>query len=273
MKDDIFELARQFSSEPHGSTNFGEDGIFVMGEKNGHYVPFSYIKKHRPTIKRESDLQKGGFLFSSLDYLDQSDFFPWYKAQFGKKLTIKKSRDIGVLYYPNQGEILDAISIADKAFEVLKEQNVLMNGKNLPVQLGEWFAKSIFGLRQIKSSSQRGFDFYNNQEKRVEVKVHWNDFSSPKGVKIKKSLLELSDYIIVMYVSKNFMIRDILLLDSSFTLRKFDAKGHTVFLKDPDVGKYFFSFSDKHFDKVINKGMLMRFANPNLVMKLADRLV
>lgn len=272
VKKQVFNHARQFSSEPHGTTNYGEDSIYIMGEKNGHYVPLSYLIKHCDLVSDVSDLQREGFLFSSLHYLETSDFFPWYKSQFGRKLTIKKGKEVGVVYFPNQKEILNAITITDKAFEIFKEQNVLMNGKNLPIQLGEWYAKSIFGLRQIKSSSQRGFDFYDNFNKRVEVTVHWNDFSSPKGVKVKKSLLELSDYSIVMYVSKNFMIRDILLLDSNYILRKFEAKGHTIFLKDEDVSKYFFSVSSKHFDKVINKMMLMKFASPTLVMKLADRL-
>lgn len=273
MKEKVFEISRIFSSEPHGSSDFGDDTLYVMGEKLGHYVPFTYLKKHLPEVKEQKQLQQEGFLFSSLDYLEQSDFIPWYKAQFGKKVSSRGQKEIGILYYPDQKKILDAISIADKAFETLKEQNVLMNGKNLPVQLGEWFAKSIFGLKQIKSSSQRGFDFYLGEtNERVEVKVHWNDFSSPKGVKIKKSFLELSDHMIVMYISKNFMIRDILFLDSSYILRKFGAKGHTIFLKDSDVLKYFFSTSDKQFSKVINKGMLMRFATPGLVMKLADRI-
>lgn len=272
VKDTIFDLVRKFSGETHGSSNLADENIFVMGGKSGEYMPLSYAKKHLKNIKTEADLQKEGFLFSSLDYLESGDFFTWYKDQFGKKLSIKQSREVGVLYHPNQRDILEAISIADRAFEILKNQHVLMNGKNLPVQLGEWFAKSIFGLRQIKSSSQRGFDFYTNDMKRVEVKVHWNDFSSPKGVKLKKSYLELSDYAIVMYISKNLMIRDILFLDSNYILRKFGVKGHTIFLKDSEVSHYFFSVSDKHFERMVNKNMLMRFANTNLVMKLSDSI-
>lgn len=272
VKEQLNNLAKQFSLEPHGSSNWGEELIYVMGEKNGHYIPFKYLCKHMPQVQDVSDLQKQGYLFSSLEYLESADFAPWYKAQFGRKLSNKQAKDIGILYSPEQKDILEALTLSDKAFEIFKEQNVLMNGKNLPVQLGEWFAKSIFGLRQIKSSSQRGFDFYTNDKKRVEVKVHWNDFSSPKGVKIKKSLLELSDHAIVMYVSKNFMIRDILFLDSSYILRKLSGKGHTVFLKDGDVSKYFFSNSDKHFSKILDKQTMMRFSHPNFAMKLSDRI-
>ena len=42
-----------------------------------------------------------------------------------------------------------------------------------------------------------GGDFYLDG-KRAEVIVHWSDVSSPKGVKLKKSLIELSDYTIIM---------------------------------------------------------------------------
>ena len=51
----------------------------------------------------------------------------------------------------------------------MRKEQIILNGKNLPIQLGEWYAKNIFGLRQEKSSSQRGFDFYLG-ENRIEVK-------------------------------------------------------------------------------------------------------
>jgi hypothetical protein len=181
-------------------------------------------------------------------------------------------KSIGILHRPDQKAIFDTVEVVHKTYQILKEHKVLINGKNLPVQLGEWYAKIIFGLHQIKSSSQRGFDFKTSNGKLVEVKIDFHDTTSPKGVKIKKSLAELSDYLIVMYVAKNFTIRDILFLDSEFVLRKFDSKGHTIFLKDQDVQNYFFSRSDKHYDKVANKTALLRFAGPQLAMKLEDKL-
>ena len=45
-----------------------------------------------------------------------------------------------------------------KCYEEFRKR-ILKNRKKLPVQLGEWLTKSIFGLRQEKTSSQRGFDF------------------------------------------------------------------------------------------------------------------
>ena len=56
--------------------------------------------------------------------------------------------------------------------------------------------------------------------------MHWSDASSPKGVKVKKSLVDLSDYLIVVYIANNFMIRELCFLDSSFVPRKFSGKGH-----------------------------------------------
>jgi hypothetical protein len=103
------------------------------------------------------------------------------------------------------------------------------------------------------------------------VKIHWQDMTSPKGVKLKRSLIEMSDYTVVMYVSKNFTIRDILLLDSDFVIRKFAGKGHTIFLKDSDIMTYFFSRSSKHYDKIVNNKALMQFSSADLAVKIDDR--
>ncbi len=272
MKNEIYELAREFSSETHGSSSYNEDPIFVMGSSTNMYVPLKYISKKYSDVKKYQDLQEKGFVFSSADFIENDNFSEWYKKQFNKKLTIKAKRQIGLLHYPDELEILDAVETVVNAYSVLRKKHVITNGKNLPVQLGEWYAKCILGLKQIKSSSQRGFDFYTADEKRVEVITYWKDRSSPKGVKIRKSLVEMSDYCIILYMNDNFMMRDILLLDSDFIMRKFAEKGHTVYLKDNLVSAYFFSVSSKHLDKVVNKSFLMKFSSPALVMKLDDRL-
>ena len=85
-------------------------------------------------------------------------------------------------------------------------------------------------------------------------------------------VMKTTHFCIIIYIAKNFTIRDILFLDSEFILRKFDTKGHTIFLKDQDVASYFFSRSDKHFDKVVNKMALLKFATPALAIKLEDRM-
>ncbi len=272
MKNEIYELAREFSAETHGSSTYGEDEIFVMGEKRAEYVPLSFVSKKFTKIKNSSDLKEVGFVYSSADFLDDDEFSDWYKEQFNKKLTLKAKKNIGILHYPDELAIYAAIENIVATYKVLRTRNVINNGKNLPVQLGEWYAKCAFGLRQIKSSSQRGFDFYTEDNKRVEVIVNWSDRSSPKGVKLKKSLVDLSDICIILYMSSEFMIKDVLLLDSDFIKRKFGGKGHTIFLKDNMVSSYFFSVSSKHFDKVVNKNFLMKFASQSFVMKLDGRL-
>lgn len=272
MENLVNEIVKQFCSQSHGSSDYDKEEVFVRGQTDEEFVPLSYLLKKNPEIKGIATLQSEGYVFSSCDYLEISSFDKWFNKQFNRKLNQKDKKSIGIVHLPDSKKIFDAVEIVNQVYKILKDSKVLINGKNLPVQLGEWYAKSVFGLRQIKSSSQRGFDFYTHDKKIVEVKIHWQDTTSPKGVKIKKSLCELSDYVIVMYVAKNFMIRDILFLDADFVLRKFGAKGHTIFLKDSDVSSYFFSKSDKHYNKIANKTGLLKFATPNLAMKVDDKL-
>ncbi len=267
----IFELIQEFCKEPHGSTNYGKDEVYVQGKKPEDFAPFSFLTKKIPEITALEDLFDMGFIYNSYDIDEDPKFASWYKGQFAKVIPSSLRKKATVLYVPDHKEIFDCIKIVHDVYDRLRNHNILINGKNLPIQIGEWYAKSIFGLRQVRSASQRGFDFFI-EDKRVEVKVHWNDRSSPKGAKVRKSLVRLSDYMIVMYVAKDFTIRDICFLDSSFVERKFDGKGHTIFLKDPDLSQYFFSNSSKHFDKIRNKGALMKFANPIFAMKLDGRL-
>lgn len=272
MKNLVDECAREFSAQTHGSTDFDKENLFIKGAGNGEFVPIGYLLKKHPEIEGLEKLQSIGYVYSSCDYLELSEFDDWYNKQFGKRLGLKNKKDIGIVHFPDTKKIFEAVEIVDQVYRILKDHKVLINGKNLPVQLGEWYSKSIFGLKQIKSASQRGFDFEMAGGEKVEVKVHWQDVTSPKGVKIKKSLVELSDYTVVIYVAKNFTIRDILLLDSDFVLRKFGSKGHTIFLKDADVSGYFFSKSNKHYDKIKNKSALLKFASPNLAIKIDEKL-
>jgi hypothetical protein len=272
LKNKIFELASEFTSTSHGSTDYDKDTIYVMGKEESTFVPLNYLAKADPEYGSEYNLKKFGFTFSSADFVEKIGFKDWYQKQFGKKLTLKTTKIIGILHYPDTLEVLDQVEIINKAYENLRDNFIINNGENFPIQLGEWYAKCIFGLKQLRSTSMRGFDFFMESDKKVEVKVHWNDVSSPKGIKLKKSLIDMSDYTIVMYIGRNFMLRDILFLDSDFISRKFAGKGHTIFLKDKDVSNYFFSKSDKHFNKVVNKGILMRFANSNYAMTLDGRI-
>lgn len=260
---------KDFNQETHGSTDYDKDEIYVMGESPSEFAPLKYLSKKIEGLTKSRDLLTLGLVHDTYDLFEYDDFPKWFESQFSRKLNRTLSKKISILHLPKNKEIFDAIETVNKCYEVLRAEQILMNGKNLPVQLGEWYCKAIFGLEQRKSSSQRGFDFYL-EEKRIEVKVHWSNVSSPKGVKMRKSLVDLADHCILIYIARNFMIREICFLDSSFILRKFGGKGHTIFLKDSDVSQYFFSKSDKHYMKVANKTALLKYSNPTLAMTLAE---
>jgi hypothetical protein len=271
VKDTIFAVAKEFSASSHGSSSYDTELLYVMGDSENEFVPFSYLVKKIPSISNMRDLQKNGFSYSSAGFLELESFTEWYKKQFGKKFTQKHYSQIGILHFPREAKILSIVSEVSKCYEELKNEHVINNGKNLPVQLAEWYSKLIFGLKQVKSSSQRGFDFYSDDGRKIEVMVDWNDRSSPKGAKLKKALVEISDCCIIIYINSKFLIRDILFLDSDFIMRKYSDKGHTIFLKDNVVSEYFFSVSSKHHDKIISKDTLLNFSAPTLKSKLEAR--
>lgn len=266
----VFQQTHEFSLEAHGSSSYDQDEFFVKNDAEGEYAPLSYLIKKIDAVESSRDLLKNGFVCDSYDLIGGPIFDAWFEKQFSKKLKRSNAKKIHFLHLPDNKIIFDAIEKVNENYEVLRESKILLNGKNLPVQLGEWYGKCIFGLQQRRSTSQRGFDFYIG-DKRVEVKVHWKDQSSPKGVKLRKSLVELSDYCILVYVARNFMIREICILDSDFVIRKFAGKGHTIFLKDSDVSPYFFSKSTKHLDKVVNSSALLKYASPTLALKIAEK--
>jgi hypothetical protein len=271
VKNQIFAIAKEFTATSHGSSSYDEDHVFVRGSELGIYVPLTFLTKKIPTMQEVSQLQALNFIYSSCDFLDGEDFYDWYKNQFGKKLTSKQLKTIGVLHQADAEKIMETIQEVSRCYSLLKKHFVINNGKNMPVQLAEWYAKVIFGLRQVKSTSQRGFDFYNSENKHVEVMVDWNDRSSPKGAKLKKSLVELSDFTIIMYINTSFLIRDLVYLDSSFIMRKYDQKGHTLFLKDTQLADYFFSVSDKHYNKITSMNALLEFSTPALKTKITAK--
>lgn len=273
---DIQNLSEEitlFSSTTHGSSDYDKDEYFIMSDSRQEFAPFKYLQKKLPEYKDIDSLLKVGFVYDSFELSNNQAFQVWFEKQFSKKLLKRDARKISIVYTPNNKLILDQIGLVNKSYEILAQEQILLNNKNLPTQLGEWYAKCIFGLKQVKSTSQRGFDFVMGEEgKRVEIQVEWSDASSPKGVKIKKTLVDLSDYCIIIYVAKNFMIREVCFLDSEYVSRKFSNKGHTIFLKDSDVSSYFFSRSSKHFDKIINPITFLKYASPNLAMKLSEKL-
>lgn len=268
----INEFVAQFCSESHGASNYGKETVFVRGKNKGEYVPLVYLKKKVTDLSEKTLLENYGFNYNSYSVYEDHEFESWYEKQFSKKLPLKHAKTVTILFAPTEKNITESLEVITKAYDKLREEKILLNSKNLPVQLGEWYAKCIFGLNQIKSSSQRGFDFQIKSQQ-VEVKVHWAQKTGHKGLKLRKSLVELSKYCILIYVSKDFLIKDICFLDSDFILRKFPTKGPTIFLKETDVGPYFFSKSTKHFDKIVNKATLMKFATPQLALKLDGPLL
>jgi len=266
---DLYREIEIFSGDKHGNTNYYKETFFVKGDGEGQYAPLKHLSKKDNSITDKSDLLKKGLVCDAYDLYDRKDFATWYENQFSRKLKRSDAKGISIIYMPDNKKIFDAIELVHSSYEILRNENIIMNNKNLPVQLGEWYAKAIFGLEQVKSSSQRGFDFYIDNN-RVEIQVEWGERSSQKGVKIKKSLVNLSEYCVIVYMARNFMIREICFLDSNFVNRKFSGKGHTIFLKDSDVNQYFFSSSDKHVGKVVNSSALLKYATPQLAMKIAE---
>jgi hypothetical protein len=265
LQDEI----ESFSRETHGSSDYYKEIEFVRGNSENEFAPLKYLCKKIEGLEEQQQLFKNGYVSDSFDLYDQPHFLKWYEHQFARKLKRTISKRINILYEPDNKSIFETVETVNKCYAVLKDQHIILNNKNLPVQLGEWYGKCIFGLVQRKSTSQRGFDFYYGDH-RVEIKVEWGDASSPKGAKIRKSMVELSNYCIVVYVARNFMVREICFLDSDFVLRKFSGKGHTIFLKDSDVSQYFFSKSSKHYDKVINSSSLLKYSTPTFAVKIAE---
>lgn len=266
--EEIENLIELFSESNHGSSNYGEDSYFVETTLNKRevFIPFSFLKKKSNKIQSINDLLTNSYTFSFENISDNPNFVKWYEKSFAKKINTKRNKESKILYVPKYKEILDSLDAINRGYNVLREQQVLINNKKLAVQLGEWYSKMIFGLNQEKSTSQRGFDFYLDDNK-VEVKVNWSERALPKGIKIKKSLVELSNFTVFIFVNSSFLIRDICLLDSDYIIRKFSSKGHTIFLKEIEISNYMFSKSNKHFDKIKNKDVMLRYASPNFSEK------
>lgn len=267
--EQIKQVIEEFNVTTHGASDYYKDQSFMQGVEEEEFAPLTFIQKKIKKVADIDDLYGHGFVSNSIDLFPNNNFYKWFEKQFSRKLTRRYLKKISLITLANNKFVFNTIGTVNQCFDHLREANIILNGKNLPVQLGEWYAKSIFGLQQLKSTSQRGFDFSRNN-KRVEVKVDWSDTSSPKGIKIKKSLVELSENCILIYLARDFLIREISFLDSNFIIRKFGGKGHTIFLKDSDVSPYFFSKSTRHKGKVVNSNALLSYCSPRLAANLAD---
>ena len=159
---DIQKLSEEitlFSSSTHGSSDYDKDEYFIMSEDRKEFAPLRYIQKKVPECKDVNSLLRSGFVYDSFELSNNEAFQVWFEKQFSKKLLKRDAKKISIVYVPNNKMILDQIGLINKSYEILTHEQILLNGKNLPTQLGEWYAKCIFGLKQVKSTSQRGFDF------------------------------------------------------------------------------------------------------------------
>ena len=265
MKENLKKFINDYNEKKHGSSDHYKQHLFVFD--NEAYAPLEvFLKNEEVSLDEVLNL---GYAHSSIEVFPNELFEKWYKNQFSKEVTANLRKKIAVYYLPKQLEIFNAVEKISECYKVFREHDVLINRKKLPVQLGEWYAKIIFGLEQNKSTSQRGFDFYLDG-KRIEVQVSWGDRSNIKGVKFRKSLVEMSEYCILVFLSENLMVRDICFLDSEFVLRKYGSKGHFIFLKESDLRQYNFSKSNKKQDKVKNIPAMLRFAGPVFAMRASE---
>jgi hypothetical protein len=267
----VLSLINEFNQKIHDGAKHGEDDYFVQAGDDLLYAPLNYLKKKCPSLKSEADLLKLGFFFGPQDLHTESQFVLWYEKRFQRPLTPSIQKKAQFLFPAIQEEILHPLQVINQQFELLKKQRILTNSKDLPTQFGEWLTKSIFGLKHRKSmSQQRGFDF-EWQDKKVEVFVYWKlksqTQSSLKGLKIKKTDLHLYDICILVYLTPDFLIKDLCFLDSSYIQRKFASKGHSLFIQEEEIQMYFFTRSSKHYDKIINEKTLLTFASSSFLSK------
>ncbi len=262
----ITNFIKKYNLKKHGSSGHSKHWYYVVGEED-NFAPLEVFLKNEDLCL--NDIINQGYAHSAIEVFPNNKFDKWYRYQYSKEITPALRKKIALYYIPNQVEIFNAVEKISECYQVFRDHNVLINRKKLPVQLGEWYAKVIFGLEQNKSTSQRGFDFYLDK-KRIEVQVSWGDKSNIKGIKFRKSLVEMSEYCILVFLSNNLMVRDICFLDSEFVLRKYGTKGHFIFLKESEIKQYNFSQSNKQQDKVKNIPAMLRFAGPVFAMRASE---
>ena len=263
------EIHRWIEAFSEDFSQYREERIFIKGKNPGQYAPLKFLSKKIENLGGVDGILKTGMVYNSLEAFLDNSFADWYEKCFSQKPTPKIVRDISILHEPNVKTLVESMEWINKSYCALREEHIITNGKNLPVQIGEWYAKCIFGLEQKKSTSQRGFDFFLRNSK-VEAKVHWSERPLVKGLKVKKSLVDLSEYTVIIYLAKDLKIQEICFLDSVFIMRKFASKGHTIFLKNEGISNYFFSRSSKHIDKVVNRPLLVRFSSPHFAMQISE---
>ena len=144
--DTVFAAIDEFSQEQHGSSNYGKDEIYVKGKDDGKYAPLSFLIKKIDSVNHFRDLLKKGFIFSSYDLEDDVQFFDWYKHQFSKKVPACIKRKASILYQADHKEIFNSIEVVHDCYNLLRQHKIVINNKNLPTQIGEWYIP--FGIHR-----------------------------------------------------------------------------------------------------------------------------
>ena len=135
MKELIDGLAEEFSSQSHGSSDYWKETQFIRGENDTKFLPLNYALKKSDQIKNIAELQSSGYVISSLDFLGLESFSDWFQNVFNRKLYQKDKKSILIIHHPDQKKIFEAIEIVDQVFKILQDHKVLINGKNIPVQI------------------------------------------------------------------------------------------------------------------------------------------
>ena len=136
---DINNQVKEFSSKTHGNSESYKEKVFVKGDCG--YIPLKTLIKKVENLEDARGLQKIGFIFESYEFHPSEEFSQWFQETFSRKLTRSQEKGISILFIPDNSSILDSIEQASRSYEILRNKNILINGKNLPVQLGEWYAK------------------------------------------------------------------------------------------------------------------------------------
>ena len=108
-----------------------------------------------------NDVLRYGFVCESLELIEREEFHNWFEktAVLSKIKTYSSSQNTNCFQYLR---IPKSSMLSKRFIEDMKYLKIMLSfsmAKISLVQLGEWYAKCIFGLRQTKSTSQRGFDF------------------------------------------------------------------------------------------------------------------
>ena len=259
---DLEHIAREINQyyESAEDTPLGDGDVFVQCPKgSSRYAPFRAL-----SCTDWCELLKIGYVCESHCLERFTDFQNWFEERY--QCPVK---GVYLLTIPQDTKVHNAAAMLMKAHQMLMGDCIVFNTKDIPVQIAEWYAKSIFGLVQCSSHCQRGFRFYR-RDIAVEVKVAWGEETSVRGVKIEKRALARSEYCIIIYLADSFMIQDICIMDAKFILKKWENKGEFVFLREEQISKYFFSRSSLHKKAVQNVSRLLQFSTPTFAKRMAE---